>query len=245
MKKILFSVFLSLSLVAFVLPCLASAEQVVHVDDLSTTEGESYAQTPTANTTEYSYIENSNDKITTNGENSSKDEGEITTKEDGEDKLWSEELTETVEKYIGEIFCALTFLGSVVTAYLYKKGLLPTLGEGINKICSVVVSSGEKATDIQKENAELLDAFVEKAAPVLERANEISLYAEQMRKESLLLKDELERDKAQRKALSDLISGQIDLLYGVFMSASLPEYQKEQLGAQYNRLKSLISENGE
>ena len=243
MKKILFSVFLSLSLVTFALPCLASAEDVAQAQSISTAEGEHGVQTTAKNTTEGEYAEKSESEITTSDGNSSKDENEITT--EGDDKLWSEELTETVEKYIGEIFCALTFLGSVVTAYLYKKGLLPTLGEGINKICSVVVSSGEKATDIQKENAELLDAFVEKAAPVLERANEISLYAEQMRKESLLLKDELERDKAQRKALSNLISGQIDLLYGVFMSASLPEYQKEQLGAQYNRLKSLIAENGE
>lgn len=231
MKKILFVALLSLSVMIFLLPCATFAEEITFQEDFSTTEGEYAVQDESA--------------ITTEGDNSLQEESETDTKGEREDKLWSEQLTETVEKYIGEIFCALTFLGSVVTAYLYKKGLLPTLGEGINRICSVVVSSSEKATDIQKENAELLDAFVEKASPILERANELSVYAEQMRKESLLLKDELERDKAQRKALSDLISGQIDLLYGVFMSASLPEYQKEQLGAQYNRLKSLIAESGE
>ena len=119
---------------------------------------------------------------------------------------------------------------------------MPALGEGINKIYSVVVKTGEKASEAQKEYSELLDAFIEKALPILERAKELSGYAEQLKEESLALKDELEREKQQRQILSKILTGQIDMLYGVFVSASLPEYQKEQLGAQYNRLRALITE---
>ena len=67
-------------------------------------------------------------------------------------------------------------------------------------------------------------------------------------KEILILSEEEidakieEIEKAERRVLSHILSGQIDMLYGVFMSANLPEYEKEQLGAQYNRLKSMICE---
>jgi hypothetical protein len=166
----------------------------------------------------------------------------IDTAEPSQEQTFSDLVVESFQKYIGEIFCALTFLGSLLTTFLYKKGLLPALGEGINKIYSVVVKTGEKASEAQKEYSELLDAFIEKALPILERAKELSGYAEQLKEESLALKDELEREKQQRQILSKILTGQIDMLYGVFVSASLPEYQKEQLGAQYNRLRALITE---
>ena len=271
MKKTIITAFLLCSLIAFTTPCVVfAAESTLFEGDISTNsnnsdfsgallstdmaQGENTPQSPVKPAWEYlsasDFIENETDESklnsTTETDFLTKNDKDITT-EQGENqiKAWSAMISETVGDYIGEIFCALTFIGSMITAFLYKKGLLPTLGDGINKICSVVVSSGEKATDIQKENAELLDAFVEKAMPILEKSQQLYTYAEEMRKESLLLKDELERDKLQRKALSNLIEGQIELLYGVFMSASLPEYQKEQLGAQYNRLKSMITEECE
>ena len=169
----------------------------------------------------------------------------IDTAEPSQEQTFSDLVVESFQKYIGEIFCALTFLGSLLTTFLYKKGLLPALGEGINKIYSVVVKTGEKASEAQKEYSELLDAFIEKALPILERAKELSGYAEQLKEESHALKDELEREKQQRQILSKILTGQIDMLYGVFVSASLPEYQKEQLGAQYNRLRALITAEGE
>ena len=217
MKKILFTVSLAIILVLCVLPIGAGAQELSPANESTTNE-------------DFSTV--LSNQITTNNENIA-------------ENAWSDRVLDTAKDYIGEIFCILTFAGSMITAFLYKRGLLPTLGEGINKICSIVVSSGEKATGIQKENAELLDAFVDKAMPILERAKEMATYAEQLREDSLLMKDELERDKIQRKALSSILKGQIDLLYGVFMSASLPEYQKEQLGIKYNRLMTMIEESCE
>ena len=64
----------------------------------------------------------------------------------------SELMLDYVRSYTSEIFCSLTFLGSLITAFLYKKGLLPTLSEGINKIYSIAVKSGENATELQKKS---------------------------------------------------------------------------------------------
>ena len=157
-----------------------------------------------------------------------------------EEKLLSKTVTEYVRQYTSEIFCSLTFIGSLITAFLYKKGLLPTLSEGINKICSIAVRSGEKATDIQNESKESINQFMKNVVPILEKAGALTEYAEILRQESQAMQNEIERERAERDALSKIIEGQTDLLYGVFMSASLPEYQKEQLSRKYDYIKSVI-----
>ena len=206
----------------------------------------------TSNETAKTAIENSGENTLfentapTKEENTAKSKNDFTTEsQNNEKKAWSDTILTTAEEYTSEIFCIMTFLGSLITAFCYKRGLLPTLADGINKIYSVVVKAGEKTNSMQAESAELLDAFVDRAMPILEKAKEVSEYAEKLHEESLSLKDEIEREKAQRRVLSHILSGQIDMLYGVFMSANLPEYQKEQLGAQYNRLRSMISEGEE
>ena len=177
------------------------------------------------------------------GGNTTQNAGTSTTEgANSENSAWSDAILGTAEEYASEIFCVLTFIGSLITAFCYKKGLLPTLADGINKIYSVVVNAGEKTNSLQAESAELLDAFVDRAMPILEKAKEVSGYAEMLHEETLSLKEEIEIEKAERRVLSHILSGQIDMLYGVFMSANLPEYEKEQLGAQYNRLKGMICE---
>lgn len=161
---------------------------------------------------------------------------------DGEQKNApvSELMLDYVRSYTSEIFCSLTFIGSLITAFLYKKGLLPTLSEGINRIYTAAIKSGENATELQKKSEERLESFLNTTLPLLEKAGELTEYAETMRQSSIAMKDELQREKAEREALSQVLSGQTELLYGVFMSANIPEFQKEQLAERYNRIQAVI-----
>ncbi|MBE6694883.1 MAG: hypothetical protein E7587_00365 [Ruminococcaceae bacterium] len=161
---------------------------------------------------------------------------------DGEQKNApvSELMLDYVRSYTSEIFCSLTFIGSLITAFLYKKGLLPTLSEGINRIYAAAIKSGENATALQKKSEERLESFLNTTLPLLEKAGELTEYAETMRQNSIAMKDELQREKAEREALSQVLSGQTELLYGVFMSANIPEFQKEQLAERYNRIQAVI-----
>ena len=155
----------------------------------------------------------------------------------------SELMLDYVRSYTSEIFCSLTFLGSLITAFLYKKGLLPTLSEGINRIYSIAVKSGENATELQKKSEQRLESFLNTTLPLLEKAGELTEYAEELRQNTLAMKDELQREKAEREALSQVLSGQTELLYGVFMSANIPEFQKEQLAERYNRIQAVIKKS--
>jgi hypothetical protein len=168
----------------------------------------------------------------------------ITLQDKTGEKPFAETVTEYVKAYTSEIFCSLTFIGSLITAFLYKKGLLPTLSEGINKIYSIAKSSGERAEDMQKESADSINKFISDVLPILEKTKDLADYAEALHRESVGIKDELEREKAERENLTRVLDGQTDLLYGVFMSASLPEYQKEMLTEKYSFIKALIAERG-
>ena len=163
--------------------------------------------------------------------------------EEKEDAPISELMLDYVRSYTSEIFCSLTFLGSLITAFLYKKGLLPTLSEGINKIYSITAKSGESAAELQRKSEERIEGFLNTVLPLLEKAGELTEYAEELRQNSLAMKDELQREKAERAALSQVLSGQTELLYGVFMSANIPEFQKEQLAERYNRIQAVIKDS--
>ena len=155
----------------------------------------------------------------------------------------SELMLDYVRSYTSEIFCSLTFIGSLITAFLYKKGLLPTLSEGINRIYSIAVKSGESATELQKKTEARLESFLDTTLPLLEKAGELTEYAEALRQNSLAMQNELQREKSEREALSQVLSGQTELLYGVFMSANIPEFQKEQLAERYNRIQAVIKKS--
>ena len=161
-----------------------------------------------------------------------------------EDAPISEMMLDYVRGYTSEIFCSLTFLGSLITAFLYKKGLLPTLSEGINRIYSAAVKAGENASELQKKSDERLEKFLSTTLPLIEKAGALTEYAESLRQDSLAMQDELQREKAERAALSEVLAGQTELLYGVFMSANIPEFQKEQLAEKYNRIQAVIKASG-
>ena len=44
---------------------------------------------------------------------------------------------------------------------------------------------------------------------------------------------------ADRKDIKAVLSAQMDLFYQFFMAVNLPQYQKDQLGESYTRLKAL------
>ncbi len=160
--------------------------------------------------------------------------------EGGQNPPVSEMILDYVRSYTSEIFCSLTFIGSLITAFLYKKGLLPTLSEGINRIYSITAKSKEISESLQKKSDERIESFLNSSLPFLEKAGELTEYAEALRQNSLEMKDELQREKAERAALSQVLAGQTELLYGVFMSANIPEFQKEQLAQKYNSIQAII-----
>lgn len=156
------------------------------------------------------------------------------------DKLYTE-----VSEYAGEILCALAFIGSVVLAFAYKKGLMPivksslvTIGNAMSKMKDSVNKNAERGEEMNREIASGLDGAVKVIQTLGERIDAL----EKSLTERLADKDETARE---REALSIIMTSQIDMLYEIFMSASLPQYQKDAIGEKIAKMKGALAKNGD
>lgn len=172
-------------------------------------------------------------------------EVESTEQTNGTEENVFEKIYTDVSEYATEILCAMTFAGSLILAFTYKKGLLPivkgsliSIGNAVSKMKDSVGESAEHGAklgeSIEKglENTKnVLDGLVEKIS-VLDTALE----------ERLL--NESERAREQ-EVLRLVLLSQIDMLRDIFMSAALPQYQKDAVGERIAKMKGALEENGE
>ena len=143
----------------------------------------------------------------------------------------------TVEDKAAEIFSVLTLISSLILAYAYKKGLFPlikgaltSLNGSVNKIKESAESELQKNEAIGGEVKEKLADFEKLITAAGDRL--------------ALIESKLdENENRQDKELKTIISAQIDMLYDVFMSSSLPQYQKDAIGQRVVKMKEALGEN--
>ena len=149
-----------------------------------------------------------------------------------------------VTEYAGEILCALTFVGSVVLAIAYKTGLLPivkgslvSLGNAVNKIKDNATENAEKGALLGKSIEDSLSDAKNALDGVINRVDALEAAIKGNLKEA----DEAEREKT---AFRLILNSQVDMLYEIFMSSALPQYQKDAVGERVAKMKEALAENG-
>lgn len=147
-----------------------------------------------------------------------------------------EELYTAMSEFSGEIASALAFLGSLIVALAYRRGLMPAVKSGIGAIGGAVSQLKDSAESHSKHQDELLEEFTERlcrAEDVLERfgraIDEITEKTEDGQHAA--------EDRANMKAL---MSAQIDMLYDIFMTSSLPQYQKDAVNKRIVEMKEVV-----
>lgn len=150
---------------------------------------------------------------------------------------------EEISKYASEILCALTFAGSMILAFAYKKGLLPlvkgsllSIGNAVSKIKEEAAENAEKGSKLGEDIGNRLDGAKTTLDALAEKVSDLDLIL----KEKLKSEDDLEREKEELKLI---ITSQIDMLYDIFMASALPQYQKDAVGEKIAKMKGAIGEN--
>ena len=140
---------------------------------------------------------------------------------------------DTVKTYATEIFCALSLISSLILGHAYKKGLVPTvstaisgLGSLVGKVKESAERGEEKGNEIERVISERLDG-----AEMLLNKSESSINEI---KEKL---DTLTSETNERVRFRTVIEGQTELLYDVFMSSSLPQYKKDEIGERVAKMR--------
>ena len=152
-------------------------------------------------------------------------------------------LYEDVMAYASEILCALTLAGSVSLAIAYKRGLLPLIERSLVTIGNAITKIRDNAKESADKNSEItlsIDERLAVAKSTLDDLTErIGILNEML---SGNLRDESET-RREKKQLYLVLNAQIDMLYDLFMSSALPQYQKDAVGEKIARMKEVIKDN--
>lgn len=152
-------------------------------------------------------------------------------------------LYDEVSEYAGEILCAMTFAGSLILAVAYRKGLLPIVKGSLVSIGTAVNKIKESANENAQKNAEIgksIEGVLSGAQNLLmELAHKVDALDTAV---SERMTDEDERTQ-ERAAFKVIISSQIDMLYDIFMTSALPQYQKDAVAEKIAKMKEALSEN--
>ena len=144
-----------------------------------------------------------------------------------------EDMFNAARAHASEILSALAFIASMVIAIGYKKGLVPLLHRAASKISESVDKTREGTEEEIKKRDEMLKEKEEGEVILSGKLTELS--------ETI---SALSANLTSREALAEctekiriVILSQIDLLYDVFMSSALPQYQKELIGERVVKMK--------
>lgn len=140
------------------------------------------------------------------------------------------EIYAAVEKNADKIFSILAFVGTIIVSIGYKSGLIPLLNDALSKLkgsLDGVRESGEKLNaDTSVKIAEM-----DSSLRALEKnVNHISTHLEGY--EALTV---------ERGAMRKILEGQIDMLYAIFMSSALPQYQKDEIGEKIQSMREELA----
>lgn len=144
-----------------------------------------------------------------------------------------EEIYTLVMENSDKIFSILAFLGTLVVGIGYKSGLLPLLRDALSRLkgeMDDIKADGDKNNRLVGERFDKTSQAIERIEKTLtENTKELSRIEWQFESYEELLRE--------RNALKTILEGQMYLLYSIFMSSSLPQYQKDMIGERIEALR--------
>lgn len=141
-----------------------------------------------------------------------------------------------ITENLDSVFGAFAALGTLIVAFSYKRGMLPLLRGGVNVLSDKVRQIGDESEKIGKESAENAE-FVKNQLQMLLKsfqscADSVGNFGSTL--------EELRAKTGEIELLKSLVAGEIELLYDIFSSSSLPQYQKEMVARRTEELRAAL-----
>lgn len=148
------------------------------------------------------------------------------------------EIYAEIEINADKIFSVLAFLGTLIVGVGYKRGLLPLLRDALSKL--------KGSIDLAKEENDKNSLLAEsKMDDISQAISEIKVGLTKSNEELERINWQFESYEellCEREKLKCILKGQMDMLYAIFMSSSLPQYQKDEIGAKIAEMREELSD---
>lgn len=141
-----------------------------------------------------------------------------------------------IAENLDAVFGALAALGTGIVAFSYKRGMLPLLRGGVGVLSEKVKKIGEESEKLGKESTENAE-FVKNQLQIILTSFQDCVSAVEGFGSTL---EELRAKSDEIDLLRSLMAGEVELLYEIFSSSSLPQYQKEIVARRMEELRAAL-----
>ena len=148
-----------------------------------------------------------------------------------------EEIYNTLLENSDKIFSVLAFIASAIIAFLYKKNLMPTVKNSIGSITSALSNFSEESSKKIANASELINGVNKR---LLETESLLSNLTDNLQELEAALRDK-SADTSRLEAINKVITAEVDMLYEIFMTSSLPQYKKEEVGERIASMKKELA----
>ena len=160
---------------------------------------------------------------------------ESTVSEEGADANFAEIVGNFLDSHSGEIFSALSLAGTVLLAWIARRGLLPSMRAGLDGLAAGVDRLGECSREAGEKQGRLLGDFLDAAEPILKELSGMRDLFAALSERTAELEKRMEAARSENEKLAVLSRASVDMLKEVFTAAKLPVASKEELEAIYRR----------
>lgn len=161
----------------------------------------------------------------------------VTEAPEEESKNTFEELYKLCMSHLAEILSLAAFVGSLASAILYKSGMLPLIKQGlsaISKTAHSIKESAELGELTRKSDYDGLKTKLDGLEKTLSGLSEnLTDCAERLESKKAL--------ENRQKRMEALTEAELEMLYEIFMTSALPEYEKARIGEKIAKMKEVIS----
>ena len=169
------------------------------------------------------------------GEPDPEEPDEPTASEEGADAEFSVIVSDFLDRHSGEIFSALSLLGTILLAWIARRGLLPSMRAGLDGLAAGVDRIGECSREAGEKQNRLLGDFLDAAEPILKELSGMRDLFAALSERTAELEKRMEAARSENEKLAVLSRASVDMLKEVFTAAKLPVASKEELEAIYRR----------
>ena len=154
---------------------------------------------------------------------------------------FSETVSGFFDQYAGEIFSALSLAGTLLLAWLARRGLLPAMRGGLDGLAAGVDRLTECTRDAGERQSRLLTEFVSDAEPILRDLSAVRDLFASLSERTAELEEKTAEAATEREKLLALNRASVEMLKEVFTAARLPVTSKEELAAIYRRALDAVA----
>lgn len=147
-----------------------------------------------------------------------------------------EQLYADITDHMAEITSAIAAIASIILAFCMRRGLTPMLKDALSGMAGAVGKLRESVDAGEKNSEKVSNALGERLAAAESTVEKLTATVNAIAERSSAEKEE----QLMREDILTVMSAEVEMLYDIFMSSSLPQYKKDAVGERVAAMRKQL-----